>query len=169
MARELLKGYSRVPGSARRYLTPSGVEISRREYDNRVLAREARAGRSPFKTRAEKERAAINTQGFRSTYQAQQFRKSQDWKVWQGRIAEKTGKRLTARSPEFAAAHQVADARAGLPDHKRPDGSTYTLDHDDDRLVDSDGPLADLLVALGYRDPDWEWAVGDTPAGASTK
>lgn len=149
MAAKLLRGYKRVPGSARRYLTPAGKEISRYEYDSRVL----RASGSPFKNRA----------------QAEKFRQSQDWKIWRGRILEGTGKKLTYRSPEFTAAAQLTAARKDLPIHTRRDGTTYTNDHDDAELTAADGPLAQLLVALGYREEDWDWAVGDTPKGVSTK
>lgn len=38
-------------------------------------------------------------------------------------------------------------------------------DKQDPWLVDPNGPLADLLVAMGRRDIADRWAVGDTPKG----
>ena len=34
-------------------------------------------------------------------------------------------------------------------------------------LNDADGPLADYLVYIGRRDPDWDFAVGDTGKASS--
>lgn len=131
-----LKGYKRVTGSARRYLTPSGKEISRYEYDS-IRAREA-----GFKNRGELER-------FRTGKGA----------AWEFRLLG-AGKRGDWTA--LGNASQVEKRRARLPKHATPDGMTYRDDSDDPDLVSADGPLADLLVALGYRDAEDYWNVGET-------
>jgi len=58
---------------------------------------------------------------------------------------------------------EVARRRDRLPS----DVLGNTDDSKDPELVAPDGPLAHLLIAMGFRDPDWTWAVGDTPTGAT--
>jgi hypothetical protein len=126
-----LKGYRRLPGSARAYLTPSGRKISRYEYDSR------RARAAGFANRGEVERARARS----------------GWSAWRFKIrAEDPSAQPGFTSPEFRAAVDLSDMRdAGEPESA---------------VNDPNGPLAALLVATGRRDPDWTWAVGDTPKGA---
>lgn len=140
-----LTDYQRIPGPARRYRTPSGQTISRYEYDSRRLRA---AG---WKNRGELERA----------------RTSQSWegvKKWHDRISG--GKELPsafalAQDPTMHAAWEVEQRRRAL----QPDVLGNVADSDDPALVAADGPLAALLVAMGKRDIDDRWAVGDTPKG----
>jgi hypothetical protein len=137
MAPKPLRGYTRVPGSARQYRTPSGAIISRYEYDNRRL----RAAGSPFKNR----------------YEAEKFRASKDWRTWSYKVRA-SGKRASIFDADLAGAvKRVGEVRAGMPQGEP----------DPDELTAPDGPLAILLVAIGARDPDWNWPVGETPKGMS--
>lgn len=57
MAAKPLKGYRRLPGSAHRYLTPSGKEISEYQYRSRKARRQKdAAGRSLFKNYSQQRR-----------------------------------------------------------------------------------------------------------------
>lgn len=144
----LLPGYKRLPGKDRRYRTPSGKTISRREYDNRRLKK----------------------LGWKNRYEMEQFRQSGKYNKWYKRLVE-SGKKpseltgfstwaVTIRDTDpDRAEKEVQDIRKEYPKsragRKRADV--------DPRLRNPDGPLAELLVALGLRDSEDEWAVGDTP------
>lgn len=139
----LLRGYRRVPGAARRYLTPSGKEISRYEYDTR------RAKKAGWKNRGELER----------------FRKSKDGRMWQRKLGNRADFSL------YHDAREVERRRRDLPLHKRrvKRGQRfrtleYRDDADDPELVAAHGPLARLLDAMGVRDVESEWNVGETNA-----
>lgn len=145
MARLILPGYTALPGSARRYETPSGEVISRRQYDN-IRARQA---------------------GFESRSELERFRSSKEGRMW----------RFKARSHDRSArgdwqlladARSVERARSQLPKRKEVDRHGrpvwVTRDDDDPLLTDPDGPLARLLTALGFRDADAHWNVGETNA-----
>lgn len=64
MASKLLKGYTRLPGRPRRYLTPSGVEITEYQYRSRKARRQKGSGGKPV---------------FRNYSQQRRFRESQDF------------------------------------------------------------------------------------------
>lgn len=130
------KGYTSIPGSSRRYLTPEGREISRYEYDS-IRAREA---------------------GFANRGELERFR-SGEGAAWEFRLLSK-GNRGDWEA--LGAAREVNDLRSQLPERER-DGFPYRDDSDDPRLVAPDGPLAQLLIALGYRDEQDTWNVGETP------
>lgn len=64
MASKLLKGYKRLPGRPRRYLTPNGVEITEYEYRSRKARRVKDAEGNPL---------------FRNYSQQRRFRESQEF------------------------------------------------------------------------------------------
>lgn len=145
MARLVLPGYTALPGSSRRYRTPDGEEISRRQYDN------LRARQAGFENRSELER----------------FRSSREGRMW--RFKARSHDRAARGDWELLAdAREVERRRAALPTriesdrHGRP--VEVTRDDDDPELVEADGALARLLVALGFRDADAHWNVGETNA-----
>jgi hypothetical protein len=132
MAAKPLRGYQRLPGSARRYRTPSGDVISRRQYDN------LRAQQAGWKNQAEMRR----------------FRQSTDWHAWRFKIRANDKTQDTGYSGDLMInAYRVQQMRDAGYDDTSPE------------LSDPDGPLAAILVAVGYRDENWDWAVGDTPSG----
>lgn len=132
MAAKPLRGYRRLPGSARRYVTPSGQEISRHQYDQ-IRAQKA---------------------GWTSTREMRKFRQSNDWHAWRFKAKSNNPNQDFGYTGDLmVSAHRVQVLRAaGYSD-------------DSPELSDPDGPLADVLVAIGYRDPGWDWSVGDTPSG----
>lgn len=127
-----LPGWTKLGGSAQRYRTPEGREVSRRQYEN-VRAQQA---------------------GWKNWSQYQRTRRKDDnYLKWWGRAKGAGTVPMNQKaSPvsEFSKKYlAVQKARAG----------------NDPDLYDPDGPLADLLIYTGDREPDWEWDVGDTPGG----
>lgn len=122
-----LRGYTPLKGdSARRYRTPAGRIISRREYDNR------------------RARAA----GFRNRYQLEKFRESMAGSNWLGDIYAHTGRGPTWDN--YADLREVKQRRAALR-ATYGKGTHSELDRHDPELVAADGPLARLLDAAGKR------------------
>lgn len=148
MARIELAGYTRLPGSARRYRTPRGEVISRRQYDN------LRARQAGFESRSEIERFRQSSAGRRWRFKLRSHDPSArgDWQT-------------------MHAAYEVERRRQRLPTHLTTDRwgkpVEYTRDEDDPELVAAGGPLDELLVALGHRDPGASWNVGETNAVAA--
>lgn len=66
MAAKPLKGYKRLPGSARRYLTPSGKEISEYEYRSRQARRIKGADGKPLYRNYSQQRRFRSSQEFLS-------------------------------------------------------------------------------------------------------
>jgi len=66
-----------------------------------------------------------------------------------------------AVQPVMHDAYQVELKRRALT----PDILGNTNDSDDPSLVAADGPLAKVLIAMGIRDVNNRWNVGDTPKG----
>src|SRR5512146_1119391 len=64
MAAKPLKGYKRLPGSAHRYLTPSGVEISEYEYRSRKARRKKGADGKPLFANYSQQRRFRESQEF---------------------------------------------------------------------------------------------------------
>lgn len=146
MARGLLPGYRAVPGSARRYVTPAGREISHREYRNRV-ARKA---------------------GFRNNYDLEQFRGSQYWMKWRERIVENDPSAdVTYRGNLMGDARKVQAERERHPPVVRrvrggrvqwePNPELEPLDVELNKT-----PLGRLLGAAGIREGDEVWGA-DSP------
>lgn len=136
-----LRGYKLLPGSARRYQTPSGKTISRREYDNR-RARKA---------------------GFANRYQVEKFRREMAGSRWFGDIYQHTGRSPTWDT--YADWREVRQRRARIAARRAarglPPGTHSETDSDDPELVAPEGPLARLLDAAGKR------FITGRPVGAS--
>lgn len=135
-----LRGYTPLGGSSRKYRTPGGRIISRREYDNR------------------RARAA----GFKNRYEVEQFRTNiiarSRWADWQYDVKQRTGRLPTWDM--YADVREVRRRRAVLK-RKHPGLSGSDLDAYDSELVAPDGPLARILDASGRR-PMSGRPVGDS-------
>jgi hypothetical protein len=135
-----LKGYRALGGSSRKYETPRGKIISRREYDNRRLRKQG------WKNRSEAERfrtGPIYTQK-RSKLEAA-GRKPKELDIFSD-FAE------FVRDIDWDKVNELWDE----VEQERESGEAR---------FDPNGPLAEVLAMEGARLPDWEWAVGDTPSG----
>lgn len=139
-----LRGYTPIKGdSARRYRTPGGKIISRREYDNKRLKK----------------------LGWNNRSEAEKFRTSRFYTQKRARL-EANGRVPDEVSifTEFAAF--VRDIDWGLVDRLYADvDAMRKAGIPEDVINDPNGVLAEALVLEGARLPDWEWAVGDTPKG----
>lgn len=124
-----LRGYRRLPGSARRYLTPSGREISHYEY----RSRQARQ------------------QGFRNYGEIRKYRQT------------KTGRALSFKIR--SAGGRVADHDSDIREFQQAGG--WDAVHAGTADTSKGGIVDRLLTAIGARDPDWDWAVGETPKGVT--
>lgn len=100
----------------------------------------------------------------------EQFRQSGKYLKWYKRLIE-AGKKPSELTGFSAWAVTIRDSdpdraerevRAIRDEYPRGKQGRQRASRDP-RLRDSEGPLAELLVALGLRDSDDEWAVGDTP------
>lgn len=125
-----LRGYRALGGSSRRYLTPSGKEISRREYDDK----------------------RAQAAGFRNRYELEQFRTKtiggSRWSSWQYDVRQRTGQLPTWDL--YADVREVRERRQALR-ARYPELSGKELDSKDRKLVAPDGPLARILDASGRR------------------
>lgn len=135
-----LRGYKALGGTSRRYQTPTGEVISRREYDNR----------------------RAQAAGFRNRYELEQFRTTvvgrSNWSSWQYDVRQRTGS-----LPDwdlYADVREVRDRRRKLR-ARYADLSGRDLDSKDPELVAPDGPLARILDASGRR-PISGRPVGDS-------
>lgn len=136
-----LRGWVPVGGKSRRYRNAKGETISRRQYENKVLKRK----------------------GWRSRYEAEQFRESEHYKRAKYRMRRaKKGKRRTLTIFDDYAAF-LRDVDWELVDRNweaiKAEGRA--------RRVDPDSLLADNLVLLGLRKPEWQWNVGETAQGVT--
>jgi hypothetical protein len=147
-----LPGYQQLPGdSKRRVVTPTGEIISRRQYqkllneglapEKAALQRKAEQPKTPQQERAER---------FGYTQKSDYSDKLDNFvKKWNADHPDdppiKKGEAM--RMIEFRAAYAV---HARQRNRKRPDTSPT-------------GAWAQALVEMGLREPEWDWAVGDTP------
>lgn len=142
-----LEGYEPIPGSARKYRTPTGEIISRYEYDSRRLRQ---AG---WRNRGELERA----------------RTSGDWQKALKLLRKTEGDEAVAGSAFAVAVGSSARDAYDVERRRRALGKDVLgnriPDSADPELVSPDGPLARILARMGRRDLDDRWPVGDTPAG----
>lgn len=122
-----LRGYTPVKGDkARRYRTPSGELISRRQYDN----------------------LRVQQAGFHNRYELERFRRQIAGSDWIGDIYAHTGRPPTFQ--DYADLREVKQRREQLR-QTYGKGSHSELDSKDPKLVAADGPLARLLDAAGKR------------------
>lgn len=137
-----LRGYTRLPGTARQYRTPSGRVISRYQYDS-IRARAA---------------------GWRNRAEVERFRQSPEGSAWHFRLTE-AGADATYSGRGMRSARDLERERATGTYGGGEDATGRQIREDRSPT----GPLAGLLVELGRRDPTWQFDVGDTPAGMSTR
>jgi len=154
-----LKGYQRLPGTARQYRTPNGGTISRRQYQN-LLAR-----RQGYPTESVRQRDQANRKaraaGWDNNNQRVRTLKGLRPKIAKWRAQAPDQLPTGAYTPFERAAAQVTLRRARLPGGDR-DVLGNRRDSLDPDLVAPGGPLMTLLAMLGIRDAT-PYAVGDTP------
>lgn len=135
-----LKGYTALGGSSRKYRTPTGKIISRREYDNRRLKKE----------------------GWKNRSEAERFRTGRLYTEKRDKL-ERAGRKPRELDIFSDWAAFVRDV-----DWEKVDEIWDTVQAERESgepRIDPDGPLAEVLTLEGMRFPEWEWAVGDTPSG----
>lgn len=134
-----LRGYTPLGGTSRKYRTPGGKIISRREYDNR-RAKQA---------------------GFRNRYELEKYRESLQRGRWGDFIYDI--RQHTGRQPDWSVYADIREVRARRAELKRnyPDLGGQDRDSRDSKLVAADGPLARILDASGRR-PMSGRPVGDS-------
>lgn len=130
---EALPGYTRIAGSAMRYQTPSGNIISRREYLNRQASHYGWEDLGEYQAAS---KAAGGLDGMRSAASS-----------------------LAIYTMLNAKLEDVEERREFVRDHR---AELRALAADPDS-VEHDKPLAQWLVALDLRQPDWTFDVGKTP------
>lgn len=129
----LLKGYSSVPGSARRVRTPDGEIISHRQYRN----------------------IAVQKQGWRSL---SEFENDQGWKSFRYKIREENPKTNTTYSSKLAGDYAKVKRRREKVPPKRV-GTKWKRDP----ALEPVGrnmkrtPLGRLLIAMGAVDESDIW------------
>ncbi len=134
-----LRGWKAIGGKSRRYSNAKGESISRREYENRLLRKK----------------------GWKSRYEAEKFRRSQNYREAKRKMQHpRKGKPKTLT---------IFDDYARFLSEVDWDivETNWDLIHSEGLNRDNspDGLLAQNLVLLGLRSPEWEWDVGETPAG----
>jgi hypothetical protein len=127
------KGWSRLPGSAERYLSPDGEEVSRRQYDN------LRAQEQGWQTRSAYERRYDDP-----TY-------LWAWNTWrqENKVQIVEARRLDRMGGQLNKKLRAAQATGW--------GKTK-------QGRDPKGPMSQLLIEMGMRDPTATYAVGNTDA-----
>lgn len=137
-----LRGWTALGGTSRRYGNAKGQSISRREYENKLLRKH----------------------GWKTRYEAEQFRRSQEFRQAKARMAKpKRGRkrqRLTIFDEYARFLHEA--------DWEQVDLNWNLIAQEDyPRDLSPEGLTAQNLVILGIRSPEWEWNVGETPANVS--
>ncbi len=146
-----LPGYRPIKGDVRRrMITPSGETISRRQYQ-KILHGGTTPEQAAKQAKAEKPRTAQEERrekfGFTSKtdYADKLDAFTKHWN------ATHPGDQITRREAmgrnEFKYAYGIHSRQR---DRKRPDRSPT-------------GEWAQALVDMGLREPEWDWAVGETP------
>lgn len=125
------KGWTKLAGSAERYLSPSGEVVSRRQYDNARAKEEGWENRSQYERRYED-----NTY----LWAFRQYQRNNRLNIQQARARDRMGGELNKKL-RAAQATGWGKTKAGR---------------------DPRGPMSQLLVEMGLRDPSATYAVGDT-------
>lgn len=125
------KGWTKLPGTAERYLSPSGEIVSRRQYDNE------RAKELGWENRAQFERRYDDP-----TYlwAWRRYMRENKLSIQAARRADRMGGRLSTELRK-AQATGWGKTKEGRDPH---------------------GPMAQMLVDIGLRDPTATYPVGDT-------
>lgn len=127
-----LKGWRKIPGKSERYKPPDS-------YDGPT-------GPNGTVSRRQYENYRMRQYGWRSWAEYQHDANTDDYRRWKGEYAanQKGQPEGSYRGPhsEFAE-YYLRAKRSGWS-------------------KDANGPLADLLILTGHREPEWEWDVGDT-------
>jgi hypothetical protein len=145
LASRLLPGYKRLPGTARRYETPSGESISRRQYENRVFSKSGWASWSEFQRVSQEDeykrfaRAYANDQKGKPWYRQRAGKEKFSHYQYRSRIP----RGMLEPDSEFNQAYLKA----------RRSGFRATVG----------GPFDKFLKMIGLRDPDATYDVGDSP------
>lgn len=146
-----LPGYQPIKGDPRRrVVAPSGEIISRRQYQKlqheglspEEVARQAKAAKPKTPEQERRESLGVTQ---KSDYASKLDAFVSHWNA--NHPDQRISKAEAIRSIEFKAAYAT---HARMRDRKRPDRSPT-------------GPWAQALVEMGLREPEWDWAVGDTP------
>src|SRR5712692_377705 len=145
-----LAGYQPIKGDPRRrVVAPNGEIISRRQYQTlqrgmtpEKAAQQAKAERPKTPEQERRESLGVTQ---KSDYASKLDAFVSHWNA--NHPDERMSKAEAIRSIEFKAAYSE---HARQRSRKRPDTS-------------STGPWAQALVEMGLREPEWDWAVGDTP------
>jgi hypothetical protein len=153
------KGYTRLPGTARHYRAPNGREVTYRAAFTAATGRSFEAAvKDPGKFKAELNLAR----------QAREAARKGD--LSSSRLASKAEERAIAGATlrELTKGHGLSTAtKAGLRGKGKAEPTTYSR-----RVLavlhreggnSPNGAKARLLVALGRRDPDADYDVGETP------
>ena len=141
-----ISDYIRVPGSARKYKNKkTGEIISRWKFDTLKSG-----GINP------KEKAKIRkTQGVRTKNTATQHRLNGFINAYKVKQAQKTGGKVKDIKVRGNTADAIYFRR--LYKQLKIEASKKPLDRS------PNGPLAQILVKLGLRDPEWQYPVGHSP------
>lgn len=149
MSDTLLPGYKKVPGSSRRYVTPSGQEISRRQYEN------IRFQKAGWHSWSEYQRVAKTPEYRRFVKAAETYEKTD--RSWPRQ------KRKHWDFEEYLRRGSRGPSRTG---YKNPDSEfneaflkAYRSDFD----PSVGGPFEEFLIDIGLREPGMQFDIGDTP------
>jgi|SRR6266478_5024023 len=145
-----LPGYQPIKGdSRRRVVAPNGEIISRRQYQTLLAgkspeqaAKEVKAAK-PKSPQAERQERLGVTQ--KSDYSDKLDAFTKTWNT--NHPDDRITKGEAMRRIEFKAAYAE---HVRQRNRKKPD-------------VSPTGPWAQALVEMGLREPEWDWAVGETP------
>jgi len=130
------KGWTKLQGTAERYLSPSGEVVSRRQYDNLRAQAAGWSNRSQFERRYEDK---TYLWAFR------QYQREHGMTIRQARSQDRMGGELNKKL-RAAQATGWGKTAAGR---------------------DPRGPMSQLLIEMGLRDPSATYAVGDTDGARS--
>lgn len=145
-----LAGYQPIKGDPRRrVVAPNGQIISRRAYQTlqrgmtpEKAARQAKAEQPKTPEQERRESFGVTQ---KSDYADKLDAFTKRWNT--DHPDDQISKAEAMRRIEFKAAYSV---HARQRDRKKPD-------------VSPTGPWAQALVVMGLREPEWDWAVGETP------
>lgn len=125
------KGWTKLPGTAERYLSPSGEVVSRRQYDNERAKQLGWENRSQFEARY---------QDTTYLWALRKYQRENKMSIGQVRRLDRMGGPLSQKLRKAQATGWGKTKEGRSPK----------------------GPMSQLLIELGLRDPTATYAVGDT-------